>query len=251
MSQFRMWTVLGAALGMGLAAASASALIVGGPAGISVSPVYFNGGGNFGLATGVSSCPCISAEPSGDWQLHDLSIQLNLQQPVIQNPQSPLSSLNPAGLAGNPTAANPFVADSIWTVTNLTDGPLNNAFLVFEGVNLAGTALVPGGYPNIPVGIDRNLVSIVHYTFGSPGSPSSLFFAALPLGSLSANGTAGDSTQIRVRYIVAGPLPVSGGNLVMPELETVALINVPEPSALLLVGSGLVLVAAADRRRWA
>ena len=250
MSRFRMWTALGAALGMGLTGASASALTIGGAAGIQVDPVYFNSGGNFGLITGPSFN--FAANPEGDWLTvgsgKALSIQINLQTPVLQNPQFPSSSMNPTGLHGTPSTTNPFVADSLWTVTNNTKGPLDNAYLVFESVDLAPTTLLPGGYPNIPVGIDKNLFSIVKYTYSpSPGTEASLFFGALPLGSLGA----GDSTQIRVRYIVAGALPANGANLVMPPLTVAALINVPEPSTLVLLGSCLALFAAAGRRRCA
>jgi len=251
MSRFRVWIAFGAALELGLAAASASALTVGGAAGVQVDPVYFNSGGNFGLITGPSFN--FSATSANDWRLvgpgQDLSIQINLQTPVLQNPQFPSNSMNPTGPQGTPTAATPFVADSLWTVTNNTEGSLNNAYLIFEAVSLAPTTLVPGGYPDIQVGIDKNLFSIVQYTY--PGAKTPLFFGALSLGSLSGFGTAHDSTQIRVRYIVAGALPLNGANLVMPPFTVAALINVPEPSPLVLLGSGLALFAAAGRRRCA
>jgi hypothetical protein len=242
---------LGAALGIVLSAAGAEALTIGGGSGIQVDPVYFNSGGNFGLIPGPAFD--FAANASNSWVSMgsggSLSIQTNLQTPVLQNPQFPANSTNPTGPQGTPSTTNPFVADSIWTVTNTGKAPLNHAFLVFESVDLAPTALLPGGYPNIPVGIDRNLFSVVKYTH--PGANTPLFFGALSLGSLAANGSAGDSTQIRVRYIVAGALPESGANLVMPPFTVAGLINVPEPSTLLLVGSGAVLLAAAGRRRCA
>jgi|GEM_PF-3127538 len=253
MSRFGMWIAFGAALGMGLAAASASALTIGGAAGTQVDPVYFNSGGNFGLITGPAFD--FAATSASNWRLvgqgQALSIQINLQTPVLQNPQFPLSSMNPTGPQGTPSSTNPFVADSLWTVTNNTNGALNNAYLVFESVDLAPTTLMPGGYPDIPVGMDKSLssFSIVQYTY--PGAKTPLFFGALPLGSLAANGTAGDSTQIRVRYIVAGALPQNGANLVMPPFSVVGLINVPEPSTLVLLGSGLALFAGVGRRRCA
>jgi len=249
--RFKRWIAWGAALAaFGLSAAGASALTLSGT-GTVIDPVYFNSGGNFGLITGPAFD--FAATSAGDWRAVGsggaLSIQTALVTPVLQNPQSPTSSLNPLGPVGTPTAANPFVADSIWTVTNTTKGKLNNAFLILEAVNLAATPLVPGGYPNIPVGIDRNLFSIVKYT--SPGAKSPLFFGGLSLGSLAPNGSPGDSTQVRVRYIVAGALPLNGANLVMPPFSVAALINVPEPGTLVLVGSGVVLLGATRRRRCA
>jgi hypothetical protein len=240
----------GAAVVVGLSAAGASALTLGGT-GTLIDPVYFNSGGNFGLITGPAFD--FAANSTNDWRGVGsggaISIQTNLLTPVLQNPQSPASSMNPSGPQGTPTTINPFVADSVWRVTNTTPGMLNHAYLILEAVNLAPTALVPGGYPNIPVGIDRNLISVVQYTY--PGATTPLYFAALSLGSLAPNGSPGDSTQILVPYIVAGALPQSGANLVMPPFSVAALINVPEPGTLLLVGGGVVLLAATHRRRCA
>ena len=250
MSRLRVWIAFSVLLGIGLAASSASALTIGGAAGTQVTPVYFNSGGNFGLITGPAFD--FAATSTSDWLTignQTLTIQINLQTPVLQNPQFPADSTNPTGAQGTPTTANPFVADSLWTVTNHTEGTLENAYLIFEAVSLAPTGLVPGGYPNIPVGIDKNLFSIVQYTY--PGAKAPLFFGALSLGSLTGFGTAGDSTQIRVRYIVAGALPQNGDNLVMPVFTVAALVNVPEPSTLILLGSGLALCAALGRRRCA
>lgn len=239
-----MGIALGAALGMGLAATGASALTIGGAAGVEVSPVYFNSGGNFGLNLPTNSPFNFPVTPS-NFRDVALSIQINLQTPVLQNPQFPSSSMNPTGPQGTPSEVNPFVADSIWTVKNTTEEKLNDAYLVFESVDLATpTTLLPGGYPDIPVGIDKKLFSILQYT--SPGSEP-LFFGALSLGTLNPN----DSTQIRVRYIVAGALPPNGANLVMPPFDVAAFVNVPEPSTLALLGSGLALFAAAGRRRCA
>ena len=244
LSRFRVWIAFGAALELGLAAASASALTVGGAAGVQVDPVYFNSGGNFGLNLPSGSSFDFSVSPSNFLNVAP-RIQINLQTPVLQNPQFPSSSMNPTGPQGTPSQANPFVADSIWTFTNNTGRVLNSAYLVFDSVDLAPTTLLPGGYPDIPVGIDRDLFSIFQYT--SPGAKTPLFFGALSLGSLNPN----DVKQIRVRYIVAGALPQIGANLVMPPFDLGLFFNVPEPSTFVLLGGGLALCAAAGRRRCA
>jgi len=245
----RMRILLSAALGVGLATAPASALTVGGAAAVKIDPVYFHLGGNFGLNTGPAFDFPVNA--ADDWRLvgqrDDLSFTINLQTPVVQNPQFPASSMNTLGTKGTPSTTNPFVADSIWTITNNTDKTLNKAYLVFEAVDLGPTALLPRGYPDILVGMDQNLsgFKIVKYT--DLETESSFFFGALPLGTLGAKG----STQIRVRYIVAGALPQNGANLVMPPFTIAGLINVPEPGTLVLLAGGLVLFAAAGRRRCA
>jgi hypothetical protein len=248
MSQSRIYISLGVLLAAGLSVASASALTVDG---IQMDPVYFNSGGNLGLIPG----PPVNfvVKPTDDWLLagsgDPLSIKQNLQTPVLQNPQFPASSQNLNGPQGTPNKTNPFVADSIWTITNNTNAPINHAYLVFESVDLGPTALLPGGYPNIPIGVDRDLFSIVQYTYqSSPGKETTLFFGAVSLGSLGAHGSQDDSTQIRVRYFIAGALPANGNNLVMPPFSVAGLANVPEPGTFLLVGGGVMLLAAGRRR---
>ena len=246
-SRFRKSIAFGAILAMGPAAARASILIETFPASSppAIQPIYMNSGGNLGLVD-----PGSSFNYTASGAVQPLSVQINLQTPVWQNPQDPSNSLNPTPLS-TPSGVHPFIADSIWTVTNHTDGTLTH--LIFEDVNL-----MTGGYPDIPVALDKtsylllvngqpipHLFSIVKYT---DSAENTYFFGALSLGSLSP----GASTQIDVRYIVTGGLPTSGANLLMPMFDVAGVnVNVPEPGTLVLVATGLALVAASGRRRCA
>lgn len=165
---------------------------------------------------------------------YDITISQSLQT-VHQNPQ--------AG-GSNPTAGNPFIADSLWTATN-TSGAAYSApvLLLFTNVTLADYpgGLVPGGYPNLQVGLDGDLLDIVRYSYAG----TDYFFGAVNLGTLAA----GESAQFTVRYIVSsGPMPIANRDIVMPPLRVLGAV-VPEPGTFALLLVGLTGVAVAGRRR--
>ena len=129
-------------------------------------------------------------------------------------------------------------------MTNTSGQTLENPILVFTKIQLGATALVAGGYPDIPVAIDDNLMLVVKHDTESQGA---FYFAGLALGILEP----GASRDVTVRYIVAGNLPINGALLAMPPfgLATLTSYTIPEPGTLLLVTSGTVLLAVARRRR--
>lgn len=183
-----------------------------------------------GVFQATATGPCASAGRTG----YDLTITQSLQT-VHQNPQ--------AG-GSNPTESNPFIADSLWTATNTSGGVYGApVLLLFTNVTLADYpgGLVPGGYPNLQVGLDGNLLDIVLYSYAG----TDYFFGAVDLGPLDP----GESAQFTVRYIVSsGPMPIVGNDIVMPPLLVLGAV-VPEPGTLALVLLGLGAVAIAGRRR--
>jgi len=243
------------------ALALATALLAGGSArAITIAdtdPIFFLGGGQFGFAKSAvdaAGLPVVAYAKAGDDFLSagnaiynpDLSITQVLG-PVYQNPQAAYH--NPAGGCGVgdvcQTAANPFIADSTWTVTNHSGRGLQNVYLLFTTVSLSG------GYPNIPVALDGNRISILEYLSGG----QQYWFGMVSLGGLG-NGTPGErpqSTQFTMRYIVGGDMPFSGHVQVMPPIGVYALNRetpiVPEPSTALLLASGLVAIGMAKRSR--
>jgi hypothetical protein len=164
---------------------------------------------------------------------YELTISQQLDV-ILNNPQAELRV---------PSPSDPFIADSLWTITN-TSGEDYGAplLLLFTNVNLDDFpgSLVPGGYPDILVGLDDQFFVINKHVAGA----ESFFYGALLLGPL----LPGESTVKRVRYVVADALPLSNGDLVMPPLSVLGVV--PEPTTLLLLAAGLVGAAAIRRRGW-
>ena len=251
--------VLGAlALGLALlAAGGARALTIA-----DTNPVFFLGSGQFGFAKAAidaAGLPVAATATPADTFLSAgnaiyspaLSITQSLG-PIYQNPQagylSPASGCQAGDVCQTPT--NPFLADSTWTVTNNSGHDIASVFLVFTRVSLSG------GYPDIPVALDGNLIQILEYT-----ASETYWLAMVSLGALG-DGNASDatptvenpqSTHFSMRYIVGGDMPFSGNELVMPPIDVSGLERmgppVPEPGTALLLASGLVVLGMAKRSK--
>lgn len=142
-----------------------------------------------------------------------------------------------------PTHDAPFIADSLWTATNTTDQAFPRVLLLFTSVNLAPFpgAIATGGYPDLVVGLDGNLLDIVKWT----AMGQDFFFGAVDLGPL----LPGQSKQFTVRYIVeSGPMPIVNNQVVMPPLKLLSVV-VPEPGTIALLLTGLAGIAIAGRAR--
>jgi len=235
--------LLGAALVAGAGPAAALTVGAGGPSPITVTPLWYNGPGLYGIQAPVAFD--WTATPANAWvaaaagtPAQPLQITQSLKLPAIQHPQDPAKSSSPGTPQGTPTKTTPFVGDSLWTVKNNTGQQLVAPLLVITFVDYQTTS-----YPNVPVALDDGLIDVVRYT----AQGQTYLFGAMPLGPLAP----GESKQVRIRYIVGGALPLVGGNYQLPQLAVSGVLDatrVPEPSALLLVAAGLAAVASVRRR---
>jgi len=199
-----------------------------------ITPLYFDGAGGQGFSQSAVSAaglaPGYAALPSDDWIAAGAAI-LGLPIEVEQN----LGAVhqNP----GQPSFANPVIADSTWTIRNDSGRALTRPLLVFTSVDPQDA--YPIALP--PTGLDADLLAVLSYSFQG----ATLLYGAIELPDLAQ----GAQTQVLVRYVVAGAL-APGTPLTLPPLG-VAVVGsytiVPEPSTGVLVSAGLLLVAAAAR----
>ncbi len=242
-------------LGILLAFGQARALTIG-----DLNPVQLIGGGQFGFTQAAIDAAGLSiskiADPTsafltaGDASLvptPDIGITLGPLSPVYQNPQlayaDPLLGCQPGDACQTP--ANPFIADSTWTVTNNTEADLDDLYLIFTRVLLTGPT-----YPDLPVALDGDMIQILEYTSGT----DRLLLAIVPLGSLDA----GKQTEFTMRYIVGGDMPItleSAGppmifDQMLPPFGLLGINNpIPEPGTAMLLAAGLAALAASKRSR--
>jgi hypothetical protein len=211
------WAVLLVALASGPAHALSLA---------DVSPLYFDGPGGYGFdplavaaagfAPGYSGSPQDEWIPAGHVDLGlEIQIEQDLQLPPHQDPASP-------------SVADPFIADSHWTLHNETGRTLVSPLLVF-------TTVLFDDYPPTPTALDGNLLEFLEYS--SQGTDYVFGVIALPDledgESVDLNAALGTP----LRYVVGGPLATDGADRVMPPLGLMVLasyVPVPEPAGVAL-----------------
>lgn len=240
------------AVGLALWAGPARALTIA-----DTNPLFFIGGGAFGFSQAAVAAAGLAvagtATPEDDILTAGNAIygpMLSIAQalgPVYQNPQAAYATPAAGCQLGDvcQTPGNPFIADSTWTVTNDSGRDLEDVYLVFTRVSLSG------GYPDLAVALDGNLIEILEYTAGD----TSYWFGMVSLGALGdgvvdSEGEASQSTQFTMRYIVGGDMPFTGSEQVMPPIGVFGIARViPEPGTAILLASGLFALAMANRSR--
>jgi hypothetical protein len=219
-------------LSVALAAAEARALSI-----TDIEPLFFKGPSGFGFAaadvTQLGLVAAAAATPRDTWTSAGgraltpapaLGIDQRLTQ-VWSNPQA-------AGRT--PSASDPFIVDSLWTVHNDSGKPLPASFLVF----LQADPLHQ--YPGMPIGLDGDLLSIVDYS----AQGIHYLFGAVRLPSLGV----GQSFDFPVRYVVGGTLDYDAGRnqLLLPRFGLSGLV-VPEPAPGTALALGLIGLAIRSR----
>ncbi len=137
------------------------------------------------------------------------------------------------------TPDDPAIVDSTWTIVNDASFSILQPILLFTTLDPLDT------YPGDPqIGLDADLLALL--TFQPPVGPG-IVYGGVVLPDLAP----GASTQILVRYVVAGPLEISDVSQVLAPLGLAAALSytaVPEPTTLLLCCIGLAGIALAGRR---
>jgi PEP-CTERM motif len=242
-----------AAFGLLLAfaiAGPAKALTVGGAGGpaFEVDPIYFTAFGQFGLSGPGAGGPNFAANAPITFLTIgttptpglDLLLSQSLIEPVYQHPQDPANSQNPntnGGVPSIPNMAVPFVADSSWSIQNLTGRPLDDFVLIFTRI------IDEPGYPPVDVALDDNVYDVLQYT---NASNVTRYFGAIGLGDLDA----GETVNFVARYIVSGALPINDGKYQMPRFGLAGIESprqVPEPGTALLLALGLAAIVRRGR----
>ena len=137
----RAAAVLTAAVAITATPAFATPITIGGHGGPSfqVDPLYFTAYDTFGLTGPGNGADYFAQSPIpfltiGGGAGAALSLSQALQEPVYQHPQDPSNSQNPltnGGSSTSPTAALPFVGDSMWTFTNISGAALEDVLILF------------------------------------------------------------------------------------------------------------------------
>ncbi len=212
-------------------------LHAGASSALSIHPLFFEGPAGFGFtASAVAGMPIAAeASPNHRWLPAGAPAFLSGPGLAVANHLSVVHE-NPQGQGRSPSAADPFIVDSTWTVANQTGAPLPSSFLVFTKID------TDRRYPGLRAGLDGDLLQILEYS----SAGTEYFFGGMWLPSLGV----GQSVDLTVRYVVAGWLDYDAESnaFVLPRLG-IAGVVVPEPMPLLGIGLGLLALVGVHMRR--
>lgn len=213
-------------------------LCIPAPAGaISVNALFFEGPSGYGFsAASVAGLPTARViGPSDAWVLAGGPGTFTGDGLAVSNQLAAVHS-NPQAGGRTPSAVDPLVADSLWTVTNRTRRPIPAGFLLFTLMDQDQR------YPGLRAGLDGALLEILEYS----SAGTDYFFGGVRLPSLGV----GESFDLTVRYVVAGAVDYDAETNAyrLPRLGVAGLV-VPEPITLSALALGLAALAGGRARR--
>lgn len=216
-----LWLLVGVAAP---AAATSVSLFFDGPSGFGVSQ-------GDALASGISIVePPYVADAEGILRVIDQALQLGSVDPFP------------------PIAASANSATSIWTVENESSYDLiGDTYFLFvtTAPYSIGGEVVEYDSSDVGLSIDPDLGWVLIHTNDGPGED--YYFPAMSLGSLAPGEVA---APFAVDLVLDAPVQQVGNTFVLPRFQTgLGFEPIPEPTAGVLMGFGLALLAATRRRR--
>jgi hypothetical protein len=215
---------------------------VAAPAAATPVTVFFDGPSGFG----VSAASAAAAEAAGvefryPGFVGSASGVLSVSSQVLQGDANSQSSLLLAQ-SGN-------TATSIWTVENVSSIDLRGEtyFLFVTGMAFSiDGEIVEYGDANVGLSIDPARDWVLVRTSMEPGQ--GYYYPAVALGSLGAGASA---APFAVNYVVDQPIQrLATNKLVLPQFAAgMGFEPIPEPTAGVLMGLGLALLAVVLQRR--
>lgn len=215
-------------------------LLVGVAAPAAATPVslFFDGPSGFGVSQGdalASGIPIVEppyvVDAEGILRVIDQAVQLGSVDPFP------------------PIAASANSATSVWTVENESSYDLlGDTYFLFVTTTRYAIGREVITYDSSDVGLsidpDLDLGWVLIHTNAGPGED--YYFPAMSLGSLAPGGVA---DPFAVDFVLEGPVQQVGNTFVLPRFQTgLGFAPIPEPTAGVLMGFGLLLLAATRRR---
>jgi hypothetical protein len=206
------------------------------PAAATPVTLFFDGSSGFGVAKADALASGLPIEEPK--YVVDAAGILRVIDQAVQ-----LSSIDPFP----PIAASANSATSLWTVENESSYDLlGDAYVLFVKTTpySIGGEVVEYASSAVGLSIDPDLGWVLIHTNTGPGLD--YYFPAMSLGSL-APGEVAD--PFAVNFVIDTPTQQVGNTFVLPQFQTgLGFEPIPEPTAGVLMGFGLALLAATRRR---